>query len=123
MGFVYEIDFSSREAIYLQLKNQIILGIATSQLQGGEMLPSVRKMADDIGINMHTVNKAYGLLQDEGFVTIGRKGTFVAVDQDRERALTELEMVLRLALARCSCRSLTRDDVHEMIDDIFDEYE
>ena len=54
-----QIDFNSDEAIYMQLRNQIILGVATSQIQEGDMLPSVRQLADDIGINMHTVNKAY----------------------------------------------------------------
>ena len=53
-----QIDFNSDEAIYIQLRNQIILGIATSQLQEGDTLPSVRQMAETIGINMHTVNKA-----------------------------------------------------------------
>ena len=63
-----EIDFNSEEAIYIQLCNQIILGIATSKLQEGENLPSVRQLADTIGINMHTVNKAYSVLKQEGFV-------------------------------------------------------
>ena len=58
-----EIDFNSEEAIYMQLRNQIILGIATSRLQDGDTLPSVRQMAECIGINMHTVNKAYSLLR------------------------------------------------------------
>ena len=53
-----EIDFSSDEAIYIQLTNQIIMGIATSRLQEGDTLPSVRQLADTVGINMHTVNKA-----------------------------------------------------------------
>ena len=70
---VIEIDFNSDEAIYVQLMNQIILGIATSRLQEGDTLPSVRQMADTIGINMHTVNKAYTLLKQEGFVSIDRR--------------------------------------------------
>lgn len=60
-----EIDFNSEEAIYMQLRNQIILGIATSRLQDGDTLPSVRQMAECIGINMHTVNKAYAV-QERG---------------------------------------------------------
>ena len=68
-----EIDFQSEEAIYLQLRNQIILGIASSVLREGDPLPSVRQLADEIGINMHTVNKAYGLLRQEGFVNIDRR--------------------------------------------------
>ena len=59
---VVTVDFNSDEALYMQLCNQIILGIATSQIQEGDSLPSVRQMADDVGINMHTVNKAYTIL-------------------------------------------------------------
>lgn len=62
-----QIDFNSDEAIYIQLRNQIILGIATSRIQEGDTLPSVRQLADNIGINMHTVNKAYSVLRQEGF--------------------------------------------------------
>ena len=50
---VIEIDFNSDEAIYVQLMNQIIMGIATSRLQEGDPLPSVRQLADTVGINMH----------------------------------------------------------------------
>ena len=56
---VVNIDFDSDEAIYIQLRNQIIIGIATSQIQEGETLPSVRQLADNIGINMHTVKDVY----------------------------------------------------------------
>ena len=62
-----EIDFNSDEAIYIQLRNQIIMGIATSTIHEGDTLPSVRQLADNIGINMHTVNKAYTVLKQEGF--------------------------------------------------------
>ena len=61
-----EIDFNSDEAIYMQLRNQIVQGIATNQYQEGESLPSVRQLAESIGINMHTVNKAYHVLRQEG---------------------------------------------------------
>ena len=54
-----EIDFNSSEALYIQLRNQIIMGIATSTIREGDTLPSVRQLAENIGINMHTVNKAY----------------------------------------------------------------
>ena len=60
-----EIDFNSDQAIYMQLRDQIIMGIASSRFQEGEMLPSVRQLADTIGINMHTVNKAYTVLKQE----------------------------------------------------------
>ena len=118
-----EIDFNSEEAIYMQLRNQIILGIATSRLQDGDTLPSVRQMAECIGINMHTVNKAYSLLRQEGFVTIDRRrGAIIALDVDKIKALEEMKQNLMVALARGCCKNITRAEVHNLIDEIFDEY-
>lgn len=119
-----EIDFNSEEAIYVQLCNQIILGIATSKLQEGENLPSVRQLADTIGINMHTVNKAYSVLKQEGFVTIDRRrGAVISIDADKIRALEEIKEELRVLLAKGSCRNISRAEVHELIDEIYEEYE
>lgn len=49
---ILEVDFNSEEALYIQLRNQIIVGIATNRLKEGESLPSVRQLAESIGINM-----------------------------------------------------------------------
>ena len=120
---VIEIDFNSDEAIYVQLMNQIILGIATSRLREGDPLPSVRQLADTVWINMHTVNKAYALLRQEGFVTIDRrKGAVIAVDVDKIKALEEMKQNLVVAMARGCCKNVTREEVHALIDEIYDEY-
>lgn len=120
---VIEIDFTSSEAIYSQLMNQIIMGIATSRLQEGDALPSVRQLAETVGINMHTVNKAYSLLRQEGFVTIDRrKGAIICIDADKRRALEEMKDNLLVALARGCCRKVSRAEVHQLIDEIYDEY-
>ena len=120
---VIEIDFNSEEAIYIQLTNQIIMGIATSRLHEGDVLPSVRQLAETVGINMHTVNKAYGLLRQQGFVNIDRRhGAVIAVDIDKIKALKEMKQHLMLALARGCCRNVSREEVHQLIDEIFDEY-
>ena len=74
---IIEIDFNSNEALYMQLRNQIIMGIATSQFHEGDSLPSVRQLADTIGINMHTVNKAYTVLKQEGYVKVDRRKSAV----------------------------------------------
>ena len=58
-----QLDFESEIPIYEQLKDEIIMGIAKKQLLPGERLPSVRALASDIGINLHTVNKAYQQLK------------------------------------------------------------
>ena len=112
-----EIDFNSDEAIYQQLRDQIILGIATSTLTEGQVLPSVRQLAEDIGINMHTVNKTYTLLKQEGFIKVDRRrGCVVAVDADELRAKADCEQDLRVILAEAICRGVPRSDVHDMID-------
>lgn len=121
---IIEIDFNSDEAIYVQLCNQIILGIATSQFREGEQLPSVRQLAETIGINMHTVNKAYSILQQDGFVKIDRRrGAIIAIDIDKLRALNEAKSELAVVLARAMCKGIGRDDIHTLVDQIYDRYE
>lgn len=119
-----KIDFQSDEALYIQLRNQIILGIATSTLREGDVLPSVRQLAEDIGINMHTVNKAYSVLRQEGFVTIDRRrGAIVSLDVDKLQALDEMQKSLRVLLAKGRCKNITRQEIHDMVDEIFDGYD
>ena len=119
-----EIDFNSEEALYLQLRNQIILGIATSQFQEGDALPSVRQLADTIGINMHTVNKAYSVLKQEGFVNVDRrKGAVISIDIDKMQAIEDLKRDMQVLLAKSSCKRITRSEVHALIDEIYEGYE
>ena len=121
---VLKIDFNSEEAIYIQLRNQIVIGIATSQIEEGEPLPSVRQLADHIGINMHTVNKAYSVLKQDGFVKLDRRrGAYVAVDYDKCLATEELLQTLRIVLAEAMCKNITRDEVHQLVDQIYNIYE
>ena len=118
-----EIDFNSDEAIYMQLRNQIILGIATDRFREGDMLPSVRQLADSIGINMHTVNKAYTVLKQEGYVKVDRrKGAMIALDIDRMRTLEEMRRELQVTLAKASCKNISREEVHALIDEIYGDY-
>ena len=119
-----EIDFNSEEAIYMQLRNQIIMGIATSRLQNGDTLPSVRQPAELIGINMHTVNKAYSVLKQEGIVSIDRRrGAVICIDCDKLNALEELKEDLQVVLAKARCKNISREEAHQLLDEIYDEYE
>ena len=120
---ILEVDFNSEEALYIQLRNQIIVGIATNRLKEGESLPSVRQLAESIGINMHTVNKAYTMLKQEGFVKVDRRrGAVIAIDADRISDLEQMRESLRVILARASCRNISREEVHALIDEIYEEY-
>jgi len=62
---IIELEPYSNKPIYEQLILEIKRGIITGELQAGEAVPSVRTLASDIGINMHTVNKVYKHLQQE----------------------------------------------------------
>ncbi|MBQ5952105.1 MAG: GntR family transcriptional regulator [Lachnospiraceae bacterium] len=116
-------DFNSDEALYVQLCNQIILGIAMDRLREGDALPSVRQLADDIGINMHTVNKAYGILRQEGFLKLDRRrGAFICMDADKRRAVEELKEDLSVVLAKAICKNVSREEVHAMVDRLYDAY-
>ena len=122
MYMYIEIDFNSDEALYLQLRNQIIIGIATSQYQ--DTLPSVRQLADTVGINMHTVNKAYSVLKQEGFVKVDRrKGAVISVDIDKLQAIEELKKDLQVVLAKSRCKKVSKQEVHALIDEIYQNYE
>ena len=110
---VLEIDFESDEAFYMQLRNQVIMGIATRQLHEGDTLPSVR----------HTVNKAYSMLREEGFLTLSKRtGAVIALDADRIRALEETGEALRMVLARARCKNISRQEIHDLIDEIYDNF-
>ena len=102
------VDFNSEEAIYMQLRNQIIMGIATSVIREGDSLPSVRQLADTVGVNMQLDR---------------RHGAVIALDADKLQALEEMRGQLQIVLAKAHCKEITREEVHELVDEIFDNYE
>lgn len=108
---IISIDEASTEPLYKQIHDQIIAGIATGELEPGMSLPSVRSLASDLGINLHTVNKAYAILRDEGYVQMrGRAGAVISEPNDATRAdgsrksLKEVEdNLFKLALTYRAC--------------------
>ena len=121
---IIEVDFNSDEAIYIQLCKQIIMGIATSVIHEGDSLPSVRRLADTIGVNMHTVNKAYSVLKREGYISLDkRRGAVISLDIDKLEELQVMKRQLQIVLARGCCKNISRQEVHELVDEIFDDYE
>ena len=118
-----EIDFNSDEALYVQLQNQIIMGIAMNLIREGDSLPSVRQLANTVGINLHTVNKASAVLKQEGFIQLDRRrGAVIAIDMDQARALLEMKEQLRVLLARGRCKNISKEEVHALVDEIYEEY-
>lgn len=121
MKMLLEVDFNSDQAIYIQLRNQIIVGIACSDIQDGESLPSVRQLAQILGVNMHTVNKAYAILREEGYLKLDRrKGAVVSVDaNEKVKQLNELEDSLQLLVAQAICKGVTREELYQLVDHVY----
>jgi DNA-binding transcriptional regulator YhcF (GntR family) len=117
------LDFESEIPIYVQLKTQIIEGIATGKLKPGESLPSVRQFAEDLGINLHTVNKTYNLLKQEGFILVHRqKGVVVNPGEGpkvTDEYLAQLHADLRPMIAEAFCRGMSREEFNKICAEIF----
>lgn len=123
-GFKITIDFDSEEALYMQVKNQIITQIACGSLKKGDSLPSVRQLASEIGINMHTVNKAYSLLRQEGYLKIDRRsGARVEVEYRQGSDDKEISEDLGLLVARARCKGISAEALHRMIDEQYEKGE
>ncbi|MGL5380624.1 GntR family transcriptional regulator [Clostridium sp.] len=122
---VLRIDFDSEIAIYMQIKNEIIKGIAKREIEEGDELPSVRALAEDIGVNMHTVNKAYTLLKDDGYIKIDRrKGAVISLslNQSNDKFKMDIEDKLKYYMAECFNRGISKEKVKEKIDKCFSEF-
>ncbi|MDT8719282.1 GntR family transcriptional regulator [Clostridium sp. 19966] len=119
-----KIDFDSEVPIYTQLRNQIVAGIASGELKDGDELPSVRQMASDIGINLHTVNKAYNVLKQEGFIRLDRRtGAAVSVSiEDKDKLKEKVENELEVVLTEAICKDISEDEIKNMVQSIYDKY-
>lgn len=108
------IDMTSQIPIYKQLKQSIIDGIATKKLEPEEELPSVRQLAADLSVNMHTVAKAYAQLKEDGFISVHRnKGALVNSPSQyaaNEKYLVALKQQLQEQTAEAHCRGLSKDE-------------
>ena len=118
-----KLNFESDIPIYVQLRNQIVMGIGLGQLQPGESLPTVRQMAEDIGINAMTVNKSYTILKNEGFISIDRRhGATVNIKiPDKNEICEKLEEELALVISEAGLKGITKNDFFNICDKLFNE--
>ncbi|MGL4740351.1 MAG: GntR family transcriptional regulator [Sarcina sp.] len=113
------IEFDSDIPIYLQIKNKIILEIAKGNLKNGDSLPSVRQMAADLEINLHTINKAYNLLKVEGYLQVDRRsGAFINITKNDNFKLA-LESDLKLIIAKAKVKGYTENEISKLVHQIY----
>ena len=108
---ILTIDFDDPRPIFLQVRDGLVWGIATGQLQAGEQLPSVRQLAEDLGVNLHTANKAYQALREEGLIHLNQRSG--AVVKGMEAPSGEFRRLygqrIRLLAAEARCHGLDED--------------
>ena len=119
---ILKLNFESEIPIYVQLRNQIVMAIAHGDLTQGEKLPTIRNLAEDLGINNMTVNKAYAMLKQEGFISIDRRhGAKVNPILTPDFEFKEkLEDDLSLVISEAEIRGMKKDEFIKICENIFD---
>ena len=118
---IINLNMNSDVTIYVQLRNEIVMGIGRGELKRGESLPTVRQMAADIGVNTMTVNKAYKILKDEGYIEIDRRhGAKVNPSINLSFEFKEkLESELELLVAESVLKGISKEEFLNMFNSVF----
>jgi DNA-binding transcriptional regulator YhcF (GntR family) len=118
---IINLNTTSDTPIYVQLRNQVVIGIGRGKLKVGEGLPTVRQMAQDIGVNTLTVQKAYEALKNEGYIVIDRRqGAKVSPSVDMTGRFREkVESELALLIAESSLKGVSRKEFLKMCKDMY----
>ncbi len=116
------IAFDSDTPIYTQIYEQLIIGMASGQLQPGEPLPSVRALAAEIGVNLHTVNKAYAMLRDEGYILMDRRRGAVVAKPPAEDLTDALADRLRPIAAQALVKGMSEQAFLDLCKALFEEF-
>ena len=119
-----QLDFSSGIPIYQQIRNQIVLGIADGRLPPGEKLPTIRALAEESGINMMTVNKAYAMLKQEGYILADRRsGAVVNPDRAASRISDESRQKFKLLIAELKLHGCSKEEILSLCGQFYEETE
>ena len=114
------LDFGSDVPIYMQIRNQVVLGIADGALAPGDKLPTIRLMADEAGINMMTVSRAYQLLKQEGYISTDRRsGAVICAVGEHKLAKTSLDG-LRVIASEAKASGMDKEEFLALAEKFYD---
>lgn len=119
------ISNSSPDPIYKQIVDQIRMNIVKDELNPGDSLPSIRKLAKDLHVSVITTKRAYEELEKEGLIeTVPGKGSFIS-RQDRERLkeknLVIIEEKLKDLVKESKLMGFKYEDIDEILKILFEE--
>lgn len=118
-----QIDYRSGEALYIQIKRSLKRLILTGGLKENELIPSIRSLASEFGINVNTVQRAFRELEQEGYIySVPGKGNFVAKVNDSifEKSFEEIKNELVVILERAKNLKIPKEKIKKVIDDFFE---
>ncbi|MBO4922275.1 MAG: GntR family transcriptional regulator [Lachnospiraceae bacterium] len=115
---IIRIDELSDVPIYMQLRNQIVMGISSGELKSGEQLPTVRNLALEMGINTMTVSKAYQLLKTEGYIMTDRKnGARIRTEIKKEASVSDANKTeLKRIVSEAYISGVTKQELFDLIE-------
>ena len=114
------VNFSSRTPVYQQLYDDVIRLVSLGVLKSDTKLPPVRLLATELGINPNTVQKAYKMLEKDGYIysTVGR-GSFVSNKLDQNQAeKIQAKNDLKESIDKAYKKGITKDEMIELVDEI-----
>lgn len=115
------INQNDTKPIYLQIVQQIKDQINKGILKPDDELPSVRELSGALGINLHTVHKAYRLLTDQGIIhlRLGQRARIAELKTemaDNSEELDALEAELKNLITESSFLGMSKKDFREMVE-------
>ena len=114
------VNFSSRTPLYQQLYDDVIRLVSLGVLKSDTKLPPVRILATELGINPNTIQKAYKMLEKDGYIysTVGR-GSFVSNKLDQNQAeKIQAKNDLKESIDKAYKKGITKDEMIELVDEI-----
>ncbi|WP_250675878.1 GntR family transcriptional regulator [Paraclostridium ghonii] len=122
---ILNLDFNSDKPIYIQIREEIIKSIANGDLEINESLPSVRALADEIGINLHTVSKSYNLLKDEGYINIDRRKGAIINELPKQKEINNFNKIkeqIELLVAESYLKGVEKNEFISLCENYFENY-
>ena len=111
--------FSIKRDVYLEIAERYEKYISLGVLKNGEKLPSVRVAAGELGVNPNTVQRAYSLLEERGFIrSVPKKGAFVCFGDEKETS-DELHRKSLLAIVSLKENGASREELLKIIEEVY----
>jgi len=110
-----EIDETSPVPLYLQIASSIRRAIAEGRVAAGTRLPATRDLATELDVNVHTVQRAYGELREEGLLQL-RQGRGAIVTAGEVQGRARLHDLARALLAEAREQGLSLNELRELME-------